>query len=67
MKQMKGKTALTTGEASGIGKIMVRLFLEREAKVVLWDINESKINETISELASKGDVLGFTIDVTDID
>lgn len=64
---MKGKTVLITGGASGIGKIMVRLFLEREAKVIIWDINQSKIDETILEFARKGDVLGFTIDVSDID
>lgn len=63
---MKGKVVLITGGASGIGKIMVRLFLEREAKVIIWDINQSKIDETILELANKGDVLGFTIDVSDI-
>lgn len=64
---MKGKTVLITGGASGIGKIMVRLFLEREAKVIIWDINQSKIDDTISELTSKGVVVGYTIDVSDID
>jgi all-trans-retinol dehydrogenase (NAD+) len=49
MKQLKGKIVLVTGGASGIGKIMVRLLLERAAKVIIWDINELKIAETISE------------------
>ena len=30
--------------ASGIGKIMARLLLERKAKVVIWDINQEKMN-----------------------
>ncbi len=49
MKQLKGKIVLVTGGASGIGKIMVRLLLERAAKVIIWDINELKITETNKE------------------
>lgn len=66
MKQIKGKTVLITGGASGIGKIMTRLLLERGAKIIIWDINRSKIDETISELASKGNVVGFIVDVSDV-
>ena len=66
MKQIKGKTALITGGASGIGKIMVRLLLERGAKVIIWDINNSKIHETILEFANKGDLVGHVVDVSDI-
>ena len=50
MKKLEGKTVLITGGASGIGKIMVRLMLERKAKVIIWDINQEKINETIFHL-----------------
>jgi len=63
---MKGKTALITGGASGIGKIMSRLFLERNAKVIIWDINEKKITETIAEFSQTGNITGYTIDVSDI-
>ncbi|WP_392347728.1 SDR family oxidoreductase [uncultured Polaribacter sp.] len=66
MKQLKGKIVLVTGGASGIGKIMVRLLLERAAKVIIWDINELKIAETISEFSNKGTILGFTIDVSNV-
>lgn len=66
MKQLEGKTALITGGASGIGKIMARLLLERRAKVIIWDINQSNIDKTISELSAKGDVYGFNVDVSDI-
>ena len=66
MKHLKGKTVLITGGASGIGKIMVRLFLERDAKVIIWDINQSKIDETVSEYSNKGDIIGFNVDVSNI-
>jgi all-trans-retinol dehydrogenase (NAD+) len=62
---MKNKTVLITGGASGIGKIMARLLLERGAKVILWDINKLKIDETLLEFASKGMVAGFIVDVSD--
>jgi len=67
MGRFKGKTILITGGASGIGKIMTLLFLEREAKVVIWDINEQQMAETISEFASKGEVVGFKVDVSNVD
>jgi all-trans-retinol dehydrogenase (NAD+) len=66
MIQMKGKTVLITGGASGIGKIMARLLLEREAKVIIWDIDQSKMAKTIDEFSSRGDVVGYIVDVSDI-
>jgi len=66
MKSLKGKTVLITGGASGIGKIMARLMLKREAIVIIWDINGEKIVETIMELSNKGQVFGFKVDVSDI-
>lgn len=66
MKKLTGKIILITGAASGIGKIMSRLMLERQAKVIIWDINQAKIEETISEFSNKGDVYGYHVDVSDI-
>lgn len=67
MKRLSGKKVLITGGASGIGKIMVRLFLERKAKVIIWDISQSKIDETLSEFANKGSIYGYQVDVANIE
>lgn len=64
MKQFKGKTVLITGGGSGIGKIMVRLCLERNAKVIIWDINQKNIDDTILDFSNKGTVMGFKVDVS---
>jgi short-subunit dehydrogenase len=67
MNRLEDKTVLITGGASGIGKIMVRLMLERKAKVIVWDINQERIDETLSEFSKKGDVFGFNVDVSKVE
>lgn len=67
MKYLKGKIVLITGGASGIGKIMARLMLERKAKVIIWDISQANIDETISGFSNREDVFCFEVDVTNID
>tara|TARA_R110002126_G_scaffold277560_3_gene423575 strand:- start:14599 stop:15405 length:807 start_codon:yes stop_codon:yes gene_type:complete len=63
--QLKNKTVLITGGASGIGKIMARLSLERNANVIIWDINQIAIDETILEFSNLGTVTGFNVDISD--
>lgn len=64
MTKIKGRTLLITGGASGIGRIMGRMALQRGAKkVVVWDINEDNIATTESELKSYGEVKGYKVDV----
>jgi all-trans-retinol dehydrogenase (NAD+) len=64
MKHLKDKTVLITGGASGIGKIMTRLMLERKAKVIIWDINQPNINETINTFSKLGLIKGYHVDVS---
>jgi all-trans-retinol dehydrogenase (NAD+) len=69
VSQIKNATILITGGASGIGRIMGELCLEKNAKrLILWDIDGEKLNETIADLKSRGyEVTGNLIDITDTD
>ena len=56
---------LITGGASGIGKIMGRMALEKGAScLIIWDINPQNISETIKELSHFGNVRGYIVDVS---
>ena len=66
MTKIKGNCVLITGGASGIGKIMGRVSLEKGArKLVIWDINETNITTTVEEYKKIGDVKGYKVDVSD--
>ena len=66
--KLNNRNVLITGGASGIGKIMGRIALEKGAKcLVIWDINESNIAATLKEFAPLGRVGGYRVDVGDID
>ena len=55
-----------TGGASGIGRLMGRMALEKGArKLIIWDINAQNIELVKSELAAKGSVCGYRVDVSD--
>ena len=53
MKEFKGKTAVVTGGASGIGRGLVEKFIELGMNVVVADIEASALNKVVSELASR--------------
>ena len=59
---------LITGGASGIGKIMGRMALEKGASsFIIWDINQENIDLTIKELSAYGKVKGYIVDVSSND
>ena len=66
MKNFKGKRVLITGGASGIGKIMGRIFLEKGAILIIWDINQTKIDETVEEFSKQGEIYGYNVDISDL-
>ena len=56
---------LITGGASGIGKIMGHMALEKGAKCfIIWDINMVNIEATRKELGKYGKVVGYMVDVS---
>ncbi len=66
MTKIKDCCVLVTGGASGIGKIMGRMALERGARcLVIWDINEESIATTKKEYKYLGKVKGYRIDISD--
>lgn len=67
MKNFNNKTVLITGGAAGIGKIMGRLFLERGANLIIWDINEEAMRATQLELSKLGKVSIYQVNIADMD
>ncbi len=62
---LKGKTAIITGGARGIGKEIALNFAREGANVVIADINTQTLKETEKEIASFGvEVLTNSCDVT---
>ena len=68
MTKIKDNCILITGGASGIGRIMGRMALEKGARcLVIWDINQENINSTVAEFGKLGRVKGYKLDVSDKD
>lgn len=67
MENLKGKVAVITGAASGIGKAVATQAAAEGMKVVLADIEENALKEAADELAAGGaDVLAAVTDVSDV-
>ncbi|MCC5927149.1 MAG: SDR family oxidoreductase [Bacteroidetes bacterium] len=67
MQSFSQKRVLITGGASGIGKIMGRMVLERGASLIIWDISQPAMDRCASEFASLGPVHTYCVDVSDFD
>ncbi|RDV11981.1 SDR family NAD(P)-dependent oxidoreductase [Pontibacter diazotrophicus] len=65
MTQLRNSTILITGGASGIGRLMGLLSLQRGAKqLIIWDINRQNLLEVTAELQAMGyPVLPYEVDV----
>lgn len=72
MSTFKGKKVLITGGASGIGKLMGGMALDKgAAALVIWDIDQESIESVVRELGQKskaqgraGRVYGMRVDVS---
>ena len=64
--KFRNANVLITGGASGIGRIMGRMALEKgAANLIIWDINPTNIEVTKQELEKIGNVKGYIVDVAD--
>lgn len=64
--KLKGKTAMITGAASGIGKAISEKFAEHGAELALWDLNLDGLNELKQNLSKYGTRIEcYKVNVTD--
>lgn len=62
---LKGRRAVITGGAQGIGRAIAERLLASEAEVSLWDRDRDLVSATAQELSSKGQVHATEVDVAD--
>ena len=63
MGVLKGKTAVVTGAASGIGKAIAKAFIEAGASVLLCDLNAKALDDAAHEFGERA--AGRVTDVSD--
>ncbi len=69
MSDIKNRKALITGGASGIGKLMGKLMLQKGLhSLVIWDINEQLLQQVTNEFKQEGfTVFAYLVDVMNTD
>lgn len=66
MNGLDGRVAVITGGASGIGRALADLCVARGMRVVVADVDSTRVRAVEAELRSRGaDVIGVPTDVTD--
>jgi NAD(P)-dependent dehydrogenase (short-subunit alcohol dehydrogenase family) len=62
---LKGRTAIVTGGARGIGYAAARRLLTSGASVALWDVDAAALQDAVTALKASGRVRAAVVDVTD--
>lgn len=68
MDVLKGKTAVVTGAASGMGRAFANRFADAGMRVVLADVEVPALDEAVGEVSAKGvEAIGVRTDVAKLD
>ncbi|MBU3649538.1 MAG: SDR family oxidoreductase [Limnohabitans sp.] len=62
---LRGRKAIVTGGAQGIGLAVCQRFLQSGAEVTLWDIDADRLREAQAALAPLGKTHAHTVELTD--
>lgn len=66
MNRLRGKVAIVTGGATGIGEAIVKKFVKEGAKVVVNGFPEDPVMDVVNEITTGGyDAIGFMGDVSE--
>ncbi|WP_347140499.1 SDR family oxidoreductase [Paracoccus sp. SSK6] len=66
MFDVRGKSVIVTGGASGIGRAYAEIMLQQGARVCIFDIDRGGLDRTLAELAKGGgEIWGQQVDVGD--
>lgn len=64
---LEGQTAVITGAAQGIGKVIAEVLSQNGARVVLCDVNEEQLAKTAQEITDNGgQAEGYKVDVSSL-
>ena len=64
---LRGRVAVITGGAQGIGYATAERMLASGASVVLWDIDATRLDQAVAALASRGPVSTDRVELTEED
>jgi 2-hydroxycyclohexanecarboxyl-CoA dehydrogenase len=67
MRGLKGRHAILTGGASGIGRAAAIRLVEEGSIVGLFDLNEAGLDETVELCSGPGKAIAYTVDIADYD